>query len=117
MTTLVEFTKNWQEKAACKGVNLDIFITNGDADDEPTYPPREATAYCDRCPVLNQCLTWATETKAIGIWGRTTSYQRRQLARHRERLSCLGCGSQDLVIVNGGLVEVCLACGISWHVL
>lgn len=108
--------QEWAKRAACQGAKPEIFITVGDADDELYYPSDEAMAYCNRCPVRPECLAWAlADPELLGVWGGTTSYQRRQLRRARERASCPGCASSDLVIE--GTVELCLGCGASWFVL
>ncbi len=103
------------EQAACRGFALDIFITTGDADDDPYYPSDEAVAICSRCPIRVECLQWALDHDAKGIWGGTTEYQRRQLSRALERAKCPGCASTSLVIE--GTVELCLSCGMSWWIV
>jgi WhiB family redox-sensing transcriptional regulator len=105
----------WKTRAACKGAPSEVFITPGDEDDEPSYPSRAARAYCDRCPVKPECLQYATENNAVGVWGGTTAYQRRQLQRERERSKCPGCGSSDIVTEHN--VELCMRCGISWRTI
>lgn len=112
--TAVRQVVDWRMRAACRGAPPALFITAGDDDDEPYYPPAEAKAYCDRCPVLTECLAFALEHKLEGTWGGTTTYQREQLARVRARAKCPGCGGTDLVAE--GRVELCLFCGVSWFV-
>ena len=106
---------SWRERAACRGVSREVFITAGDADDDPYFPSDEALSYCDRCPVRPECLSFAIERDVDGVWGGTTAYQRRQLARTRSRAHCPGCGSTD--VTTQTTVELCLACGASWYVL
>lgn len=106
---------DWKRRAACKDASPEIFITPGDFDDEPSYPPREARVYCDLCPVKPECLQYGIESNAIGVWGGTSSYQRRQLTRDRGRVKCPGCGSPDIINEHG--VELCIACGVSWHII
>jgi WhiB family redox-sensing transcriptional regulator len=102
----------WSRRAACRTAPPSIFISPGYEDDEPTTPPPEASAYCLTCPVRIQCLDWAVEQGEIGIWGNTTSYQRRQITSNRTRAKCLSCGAP--APVDHGDEQVCLACGLSW---
>jgi WhiB family redox-sensing transcriptional regulator len=82
---------------------------------EPPYPPPEAKALCDRCPVRPECLRWALDHDEVyGVWAGTTGYERSLMKRPRTRRSCLSCGSTDVVVENRH--EVCLACGISWSI-
>ncbi len=113
MSTALRESKTWFNRAACRGTDWSIFITLGDGDDEPPYPTLTALAYCDRCPVRKECLDYALECDAYGVWGGMTSYQRKQLKRPRPRVCCPGCGARDLI--SDHVHEVCLACGMSWR--
>ncbi len=106
----------WQLKAACRETSVDIFITLGDdIDDEPAYPSPQAMWFCNQCSVRAECLEYALASMEYGIWGGTTTYQRRQLRRSRSRLSCPGCGGHD--IVQEHMHELCLLCGVSWGIM
>lgn len=111
MTALREMEIDWS-KAACRGAPPSIFITDGDDDDDPYYPPPEAMEYCQRCPIRSECLTHAMARDEVGVWGGTSRYQRRQLARKSTRAKCPGCYSEDLI--EEGAIELCLSCGMSW---
>lgn len=104
----------WFDRAACRGADIALFVPR-DEDDEPTYPPIDALAYCLACPVKPECLDYATVNDEVGVWGGTTRYQRRQLGRELERARCPGCGAEDLVFENN--VQLCLACGVSWRII
>lgn len=72
---------SWRTRAACRGVNSDVFFTTrGD-------PARvaEALEYCAVCPVTDECLDYAmampTGFRELGVWGSTTPKQRRRLRR------------------------------------
>lgn len=64
----------WAEQAACRGLDPELF-----------FPPKggpasEATAVCEHCPVIDECLRYALETRQTkGIWGGHTPTQRRPL--------------------------------------
>jgi hypothetical protein len=67
----------WYEQALCPQVDVgDIF-----------YPPKggpsaDAIRICDRCPVENQCLTYALENnERYGVWGGKSERQRRRIKR------------------------------------
>ena len=106
---------DWRDKAACKSAPIELFISSGDVDDEPYYPSKEVLAYCNSCTVKPECLQAAYDGKEIGIWGGTTTYQRRQLDRELERAKCPGCGASEMIFE--GTIQLCLACGVSWHII
>ncbi len=65
----------WMEDAACKGTDTDLFFPEG-----PGSHPSEARAICARCPVREQCLTFALDWNIThGVWGGLAPKQRRPL--------------------------------------
>jgi WhiB family transcriptional regulator, redox-sensing transcriptional regulator len=75
---------DWQVRAACRGLNADLFFN---PDYERGRPKRlreeNAKAVCRSCPVLKQCLEWAVAVgEPYGIWGGMTPAERQEL---RER--------------------------------
>ena len=80
------FAARWRERAACRGMDLDVF-----------YPERGESAgparrVCARCPVCQPCLEYALSNRIThGIWGGLTERERRALrsrwvrATRRER--------------------------------
>lgn len=106
---------DWRTLAECRTASPDLFVTPGDLDDEPPYPTAAAIAYCRVCPVRAECLASALELSAADDWGvrgGTSAYQRRQMRRVTRRQTCVGCGSENLVLE--GRNELCLSCGLSW---
>lgn len=97
----------WQDDAACNGVPFNFIPTT-----ESEAGLSLARAWCDTCPVRQECLLWATLHRAEGYWGGTTTYQRDQLRRVRTRAKCPLCLGTSLVYTDPH--ELCLACGISW---
>ena len=70
----------WRQKAACRGVDPDIFYPVSDEDAE------EAKAICMQCPVQGACLEWALSNRAReGVWGGATERERRRIIRRRRR--------------------------------
>ncbi len=71
----------WREDAACRGVDTDVFFPATDEEAE------EAKAICASCPVREECLEFALQTRQEdGVWGGLTETERRRLRRRlRER--------------------------------
>ena len=73
-------TPVWRSKAACRGVDPDIFYPFSDEEAE------EAKAICGQCPVQELCLQWAlTYREKEGVWGGATERERRRIIRRRRR--------------------------------
>lgn len=66
----------WMERAACRGEDTDAFlIERGPRTDV-------ARAICAVCPVHAACLRYALDDPdLVGIWGGTTSRERREIRR------------------------------------
>jgi len=104
----------WQRHAACRGADRDVFFADERAKRRglPAEVPAEAEVFCAGCAVQQQCLDYARETDAYGIWGNTTRQQREALDRPIVRAKCPGCQSGNLF--RAGAEQVCAACGKSW---
>jgi len=100
---------------ACINEPLDVFITPGDADDEPPYPPPRARQLCNFCHVRAECLMYALDQGIdFGVWGGMSAYQRELVGKKKARKKCPGCSATDIIVENNS--EICLACGISWDI-
>lgn len=70
---------DWRTRAACRGVDINIFYPP--EDDDQCYS-KEAIALCARCPVRDECLMNAlsgadgTNKLSYGYWGGTTPEER-----------------------------------------
>lgn len=64
-------------------------------DEEPTTLPEAQKALCRACPMVQQCLQWATTTGAVGIWGGTTAAERRYKPRSTDAPAPLHPGPGD----------------------
>lgn len=74
----------------------------------------EVKALCARCPVREECLTWALDRpEEHGYWGGTTPNERDKLRRGISRRGCPVCAGLDLVALDGR--QVCTGCGMSWR--
>lgn len=71
---------SWRIRAACKGVDPDIFYPVSDEEAE------EAKAICAECPVRQACLEYALANRERdGVWGGATERERRRLIRQRRK--------------------------------
>jgi WhiB family redox-sensing transcriptional regulator len=65
----------WQDKAACKGVDTNLFFPeNADVDDQ-------VLALCENCPVKDECRDYGVVYEEWGIWGGLTASQRRRVRK------------------------------------
>jgi WhiB family redox-sensing transcriptional regulator len=72
--------QQWRSKAACQGLDPEIFYP---LDDDDGY---EAKAVCDVCPVREACLEHALGYREKeGVWGGATERERRRIIRQRRR--------------------------------
>ena len=67
----------WQDKAACYGIDPEIFFPASEED------ASLALSYCTACGIREICLAWALRNRErYGVWGGLTEQQRRRLQRH-----------------------------------
>ncbi|GIU96811.1 MAG: hypothetical protein KatS3mg013_0614 [Actinomycetota bacterium] len=66
----------WQDRAACFGVDPNVFFPVSEEDAAP------ALAFCAVCRIREECLAWALRNgERYGVWGGLTEQQRRRLQR------------------------------------
>ncbi len=65
----------WYDDAACQGVDTELFYPEVGGSSGATR------ALCDACPVRAECLQVALDNDLPGIWGGTSTNQRRLLRR------------------------------------
>ncbi|MEY2468459.1 MAG: WhiB family transcriptional regulator, redox-sensing transcriptional regulator [Actinomycetota bacterium] len=71
---------SWRNRAACRGIDPDIFFPVTDEDAEA------AKAVCDACPVREACLEFALAAREReGVWGGATERERRRIIRQRRK--------------------------------
>ncbi len=71
---------SWRQRAACRGVDPDVFYPATDEEAEP------AKAICAVCPVRSACLEYAlVNRERDGVWGGATEKERRRLVRQRRK--------------------------------
>ena len=72
--------QQWRSKAACQGLDPEIFYPLDD-EDAP-----EAKAVCAGCAVREACLEHALGYREKeGVWGGATERERRRIIRQRRR--------------------------------
>jgi WhiB family transcriptional regulator, redox-sensing transcriptional regulator len=76
---------SWQYKAACGGVNTQLFFgPDGETRQERENRETKAAAVCASCPVRAQCLDYALRNSIrYGIWGGLSREERAQERRRR----------------------------------
>lgn len=78
--TVVVDPVSWQQHAACKGIDTELFFPARGA----TFEVRDAKAVCAGCTVREVCLDWALDhSEAWGIWGGKSERERRRLRVRR----------------------------------
>ena len=70
----------WRQRAACRGVDPDIFYPVSDEEAEA------AKAICEQCTVREMCLEYALMNRERdGVWGGATERERRRIIRQRRK--------------------------------
>ena len=71
---------DWFDDAACREVDTAVFFPASDADADA------AKAICASCPVREECLEFALESRPPeGVWGGLTPIERHRLIRRRQK--------------------------------
>ncbi len=83
----------WQEGANCVNKDRDIFF----AGQGENAAVAEAKAVCADCDVRMVCLEYAVRNpQTLGIWGRTTARERREIRKQRAELAKLAIQQSEL---------------------
>lgn len=78
-------TADWRHRAACRNEDPERFFPVGNTG-PALLQIEEAKAVCRRCPVQEQCLQWALETRQdAGVWGGLSEDERRAMKRRATR--------------------------------
>jgi WhiB family redox-sensing transcriptional regulator len=71
---------SWRQRAACRGVDPEVFYPVSDEDSE------EAKEICADCIVRQSCLEYALANRERdGVWGGATERERRRIIRQRRK--------------------------------
>jgi WhiB family transcriptional regulator, redox-sensing transcriptional regulator len=76
---------DWRHEAACRDEDPELFFPIGNTGPALSQI-EEARAICQRCSVIEDCLTWALESgQDAGVWGGMSEDERRALKRRAAR--------------------------------
>ena len=76
---------DWRHRALCRDEDPELFFPIGSTGPAATQVD-QAKIVCQRCAVVEDCLTWALETaQENGVWGGTSEDERRALRRRGAR--------------------------------
>jgi WhiB family transcriptional regulator, redox-sensing transcriptional regulator len=77
---------SWEDRAACRGWNAQLFFgPDGETGQDREIREAKAKMICARCPIREQCLTYALRNSIKhGIWG---GLNREERTRERRRRS------------------------------
>ena len=81
---------DWRHRASCLDEDPELFFPIGNTG-PALQQIEEAKAVCQRCPVVDTCLTLALDTgQDAGVWGGLSEDERRALKRRtaRARRAC-----------------------------
>jgi len=83
---------NWQENAACRGIEPEIFFPVSDEEAGP------AKAICSTCEVEQLCLFFSFKNRErYGVWGGVTEKERQDMFRRGLAQRVLAKALQDAV--------------------
>ena len=76
---------DWRHHALCRDEDPELFFPIGTTGPAETQV-ESAKVVCQRCSVIEDCLSWALETgQDAGVWGGTSEDERRALKRRGVR--------------------------------
>lgn len=83
--TAVEIV-DWRFSGKCRDEDPELFFPAG-ASAQAAEQTAQAKQVCARCPVIDQCLRWAMDTRQdIGVLGGLSENERRKMHRRKSRL-------------------------------
>jgi WhiB family redox-sensing transcriptional regulator len=79
------YAMDWRHRALCRDEDPELFFPIGNTG-PAIVQLEQAKAVCRRCPVTDDCLSWALESgQDAGIWGGMGEDERRALKRRGAR--------------------------------
>lgn len=94
---------DWEGRALCRLVDAETFFPVGTGK-EATAQEEAAKAKCRRCPVMQECGTWAVDTdQKAGVWGGLSEQELKQARRRRSRaVSSVDTALADRLVAEQG---------------
>lgn len=78
-------TTDWRRRAACRTEDPELFFPIGEGL-AALLQAEVAKRVCARCPVMDECLEWAMNTRQdAGVWGGLAEDERRSMRRADRR--------------------------------
>lgn len=76
---------DWQEKSACRGMDIEIFFLPYNArNEEKRALTEKAKKICQTCPVISDCLDYALDIEEeYGVYGGLSADERKVIIRRR----------------------------------
>ena len=68
---------SWMSRGACRQADPELFFPIAAVTGPAARQAEAAKAFCGRCDVCANCLSYAVEAMPEGIWGGTTPEERR----------------------------------------
>lgn len=103
---------DWRERAACRSADTNLFFDDGDNNKTVSAANQarrhQALAFCQVCPVVDQCLKEHL-AETIGIWGGTTPEDRSRLRASPTREH-----PRDRLLRMGPLIHELRGQGLTW---
>ena len=76
---------DWRSRSACLDEDPELFFPIGNTG-PALVQIEQAKTVCRRCPVTQECLSWALESgQDAGVWGGLSEDERRALKRRNAR--------------------------------
>lgn len=102
--------RDWMQDAECRGSDFDFVpVTESVQELEAAK-----AAWCNVCPVRDECLMTALKNGWKGYWGGTLTSDRNKLRSLKRRVKCPLCKSVTLITTER--YQVCVACSRSWTI-
>ncbi len=79
MSVLAPERPAWQARAACRGVDPDLFFPERTTSNQDV---ERAKAVCGSCPVRDECLEYGLHDE-FGVWGGRAGGDRKKLRNRR----------------------------------
>ena len=72
----------WMDLGACKGENPSLWHPEFPSEEENRAATARAVRICKRCPVIEECRSYALDNEPYGTWGALPE-DRRELQRYK----------------------------------